>query len=98
MKNKYQRMSKTEKKDLIINFRKTDEGKAIFKRLTRLMVIGFFGIGYSLFCLIFEYFNDGLDIFEILLYIPLYFVSIFFVVMAYKLRVKNLNDFAIKKL
>ena len=40
MKNKYQRMSKKEKKKLIIEYKNTEKGKYMMQKLRNLIIIG----------------------------------------------------------
>ena len=98
MKIKYKRMSKNEKKELIKDYRATDKGKNMYIRLIRLTIIGIIGIIYSICYFSYEYLNNSLSLSDYLLTIPLFLASIFFILMAYKLRIKVLNNYAIKKL
>lgn len=98
MKIKYKRLSKEEKKKVIAEYKKTDAGKVMYTRLTRLFIIGILGIIYSIWYFVYDYSNYDLTISDLLIIIPLFLASFFFILMAYKLRIKNLNDYAIKKL
>lgn len=95
MKTKYERMNKDEKKKTLENYKKTDLGRGMMARLTRLVIIGILGILYSVFLFV-SSFKD-LKWTDYLVIVPLLLISIFFIVMAFRLKKKVLNQFAIKK-
>ena len=88
-------MTKEEKQKLVLDYKKTEAGKAMCNRLLRLNVIGAMGILYSVFLFINDY--SDLKWSDYLLIVPLFLISIFFIYMSYRLRKKVLNQFAIKK-
>lgn len=98
MKIKYKRLTKEEKKQVIAEYKKTDKGKVMYTRLTRLFIIGILGIIYAIWYFIYDYLNYDLTISDLLVIIPLFLISFFFIIMACKLRIKNLNNYVIKKL
>ena len=95
MKTKYERMSKEEKKKTLENYKKTYAGKAMMVRLTRLIIIGILGLLYSAFLFVYDF--KDLKWSDYLVIVPLVLISIFFIVMAIRLKKKVLNQFAIKK-
>lgn len=95
VKNKFERMSKMEKKDLILAYKNTQKGKAILQRLRRIFCIGIIGLLYSVYLFISK-FNDW-NFSDYMLMIPLLLCSFFFILMSFKLRKQNLNHFAISK-
>lgn len=95
MKTKYERMNKDEKRKTLENYKKTDSGRGMMARLTRLVIIGILGILYSVFLFV-SSFKD-LKWTDYLVIVPLLLISIFFIVMAFRLKKKVLNQFAIKK-
>lgn len=95
LKTKYERMSKEEKKKTLEDYRKTEVGKSMIVRLTRLIVIGILGILYSVFLFV-SNFKD-LKWTDYLVVVPLFLISIFFIVMSIRLKKKVLNQFAVKK-
>lgn len=96
MKNKYQRLTKEEKKQAIKEYQQTEKGHGMMKRLTRLMIIGIIGIIYAIGYFIMEYTNYSLTLADLFLIVPLFLASLFFIIMAYKLKIKNLNNFVLK--
>ena len=97
VKNKYQRMSKEEKKVLKSQYYQTNKGKEMKARLNRLVVIGSIGILFSIFLVISGYLSQKLDWATWLLAGILLFFSVFYIVSSCMLRGKVLNQFAIKK-
>ena len=96
MKNKYQRMSKEEKKDLQEKFYKTEKGKDMKKRLLRLRIIGFVGMLFDVFLVVSAYFSKELNCATWLMSIILMVCSVTYFVSSFVLKGKVLNDFAIK--
>ena len=95
LKTKYERMSKEEKKKVVLEYKKNEAGKAMCNRLFRLNVIGIIGMVYSVFLFFYDY--KDLKWSDYLLIGLLFSMSIFFIYMAYRLRKKVLNQFAIKR-
>lgn len=95
LKTKYERMTKEEKQKLVLDYKKTEAGKAMCNRLLRLNVIGAIGVLYSIFLFFSDY--GELKWYDYLLIVSLFLISIFFICMAYRLKKKVLNRFAIKK-
>ncbi len=92
MKNKYQRMTKDEKKKLINDYKKTEKGNYLLKKLRNLIVIGVLSYFYAIYLIItseniWNYISAGM----------LLLAGCIFIVASIKLRIKNLNKFAIKK-
>lgn len=95
MKNKYQRMSREEKKELISKFKTDQKRKVELDRLYRILFFGIvlilFGI-YSIFELVFITYN----VFNLIFMIVSLIAGLFFIIAHYKLKVKTLNTFSIK--
>ena len=98
MKNKYQRMSKEEKKALQEKFYKTEKGKDMKKRLLRLRIIGFIGMLFAVFLVVSSYFSKELNWATWLMSIILMACSVTYFVSSFVLKGKVLNDFAIKNI
>jgi len=96
MKNKYQRMSKQEKKELKETYYKTEEGKSMYNRLTRLLITGSMGILFSIYLIYTNYSKDGNNIWEYLVAAILLIASIIYIISSIKIKIKVLNKFAIK--
>ncbi len=96
MKNKYQRMPKTEKKALEQKFKKTEYGKNLLYRLNRLLIIGLIGIGFSILEFIVAIFNKK-DIFDFIAATLLLIISIIFITSSIKTKNKQLNNYALKQ-
>lgn len=92
MKIKYWRLTKDERKKARNNFYKTEFGKNISSRLTRLLVTGILGLLFSLYLLIFHE-----SIWDITSGSLLLVASIVFIISSIKLRIRNINDFITKK-
>lgn len=95
LKTKYDRMKTYEKKKLIELYKNTNTGKEMMKRLFRLNMIGAILILYAVFVFISDL--KALKWTNYLISIPLIFIGLFFIITAYRLRKKVLNNFAIKK-
>lgn len=96
MKTKYQRMTKNEKKEIQDKYYKTENGKAMKNRLTRLLITGTMGILFSLYLFYTNYTNDGNNIWEYILSSILLVASIIFIIGSFKIKYKVLNKEAIK--
>lgn len=96
MKNKYQRMSKTEKSETAKKYYNTDQGKAMNNRLTRLLITGIIGILFSAYLVYSNYTEDGNNIWQYIIAGILFIASIIFLIGRYKIKVKVLNKYAIK--
>lgn len=93
MKNKYQRMTKEEKKALIIEYKKDSFGSAMIKRLTRLLIIGILSYAYAIFLVV-----TAENIWHYISASGLLIAGCVFIIGSLKLKIKNLNTFAIKKI
>ena len=92
MKNKYERMTKAEKEKIKEKYSKTEKGQMMMKRLNRVCFIGIFGILLAIVLIVFanniwEYVNSSV----------LLVVSIFFLIKSHRLKIKVLNDEALKQ-
>ena len=92
MKNKYQRMSKEEKKNLIIEYKKTEKGKYLMEKLRNLLIIGILSYIYSFYLII-----TAENVWDYIAASSLLLAGCVFIVASLKLRIKKLNKFAIKK-
>lgn len=97
VKNKYQRMTKTEKKELQQQFYETTKGKEMKKRLLRLRLIGLVGIFFSIFLVISGYISKELNWATWAMSILLMLCSCVYFIGSFTIKGKMLNDFAIKK-
>lgn len=96
MKNKYQRMNKTEKKDIQDKYFNSSEGINMKNRLTRLNITGVMGILFSIYLIYSNITQDGNNIWQYIMAGILFISSIIFIIGSYKIRIKVLNKFAIK--
>lgn len=92
LKNKYQRMTKDQKHALLIEYKNTEKGKYMLSKLRNVFIIGIISYIYSIYLFItankiWEYISAGI----------LIIFGCIFIIASSKLRVKNLNQFAIKK-
>ena len=95
-KNKYQRMTKEEKKQCQKFYYNTEKGQAMRSRLNRLVIIGVVGLLFSIFLLISGYLSHELSWATILLAVILTIFSLVYIVSSITLRRKCLNNYAIK--
>ena len=98
MKNKYQRLSKAEKKHCRNLYFNTVKGKEMHIRLIRLNLIGTIGILFSFFIICNDEKNNSLNWTSWFIFGTLLFFSIVFLIASWKLRRKLYNDYAIKHL
>ena len=96
MKNKYQRMSKDEKKKLKQKFIQTEYGKNLLHRLNRLLIIGLIGIVFAIFEFVISFLNKD-DIFDFISAVLLLVISIIFIISSIKTKTKQLNNYALKQ-
>lgn len=94
IKTKYDKLTKDEKKKIIEKYKKTDAGLAMMNRLTRLLFTGIVGIVLAIGLFIYEY--KTIEMTDYLILVPLFFASILFIMMSFKLKRKVLNQFMIK--
>ncbi len=98
MKNKYQRLSKEEKKQARLDFKKSEENhNKLYERLTRVRAIGVFGILYSILSFLYDFYSQA----EIYIFIIDGFLLIFclvFIIKATELRNRQVNQFLIKQM
>ena len=92
MKNKYQRMTKEEKKQLIKEYKSTEKGAYLMSKLKNVLVCGILSYIYAVYLIItaeniWSYIGAG----------GLLIAGCVFIVGSIKLRGKNLNQYAIKK-
>ena len=95
MKNKYQRMDRSSKKALYKKFMKTDQGKENMNRLYRILVYGVAAIAYSIFRLV--YLINDFKVWNLILCILFIIFGLIFIISFFKLRIKELNNFALKQ-
>ncbi len=98
MKNKYQRMTKEEKKQCQLFYYRTEKGRDMRKRLIRLLIIGIAGLLFAAFMVISAYLIEALDWETWAMAGILVFFSIVFIVGSLHLRLKCLNQYAVTKM
>jgi len=98
MKNKYQRMTKEEKKKCREKFYATAKGKEMKPRFTRLIIIGVIGIIFSLFLIISGYISKEINWATWVLAGILMVFSIIYIIGSIVLQRKCFNNFAVKHL
>ena len=96
MKNKYQRMSKEEKKNLQQNFAKDANNKELLIRLKRVVVTGSLGTIIGVILLIMAIVQKN-NIFDYIYASVITVISVIFVIASFKIKGKVLNEYAIKK-
>lgn len=98
MKNKYQRMSREEKKQCREKYYATSKGKEMKMRFLRLNLIGTGGILFSVFLVVSGYLSQELNWATWGMAILLTLFSILYLVGSFILKGKCLNQFAVKNL
>ncbi len=96
MKNKYQRLSKDEKKECRKMYYNTIKGKEMKLRLTRLFIIGTLGILFAIYIIGNGILTHQIHWYDYFIAIPLFFASIIFLVSSFLIYRKVLNQFALK--
>lgn len=96
MKNKYQRLSKEEKKECQNMYYRTPKGKEMHLRLVRLNLIGIIGILFGIYIIGNGIINKKIAWYDYMLSVPLILASITFLIGAFLIRKKVLNQFALK--
>lgn len=96
MKNKYSRLSKEEKQECQKMYYQTEKGKEMHLRLIRLTFTGMLGILVGIFMLGNGIISEKIKWYDYLVSIPLILASIVFLVGAFQIKRKVLNQFALK--
>lgn len=96
MKNKYQRMNKSEKKLIKQKYYAKEEGKNMQNRLNRLVITGIMGLLFSAYLIYSNITNDGNNVWQYILSGILIIASLLFIIGSYKIRIKVLNQYAVK--
>ncbi|MCI8393977.1 MAG: hypothetical protein HFH86_00650 [Bacilli bacterium] len=96
MKNKYQRLTKEEKKECQKMYYSTPKGKEMHLRLIRLSWLGILGILFSVFLFGQIFLKNEHTIWNYFSAISLLIFSFIFLGGSYFIRIKVLNQFAIK--
>lgn len=96
MKNKYQRLSKEDRKECRSMYYSTTQGKSMHIRLFRLLIIGTIGILFSIFMIGNGLIQQNLHWYDYAMAIPLFLISIVFIVGSFLIKRKVLNQFALK--
>ena len=96
MKNKYQRMNKEEKKNTQKFYFRTDKGKEMKKRLVRLNIFGIGLVIFSIFFMLSDYINKSVTWATYFFSISCLVFGIVFLVGAYKVRGRVLNNYAVR--
>lgn len=91
MKNKYQRMSKDEKKILIQRYKKTEKGNYLLTKLRNVLFCGIILYGYAVYLVI-----AAKNIWAYIGAASLFVIACTFTISSIRLRIKYLNRFAIK--
>lgn len=96
LKNKYQRLSRDEKKKAREDFYQTNDGKALRYRFTRLLIVSILLILYGMFLIIETLVKHG-SIFGIVSGILLFVFAFVFLIGRHKLIVDRVNKYLLKK-
>jgi len=98
MKNKYQRMSKEEKKDCKQKYYQTSKGKEMKLRFTRLNIIGTIGIVFAIGMVLTGYISNEINWATWGMAIVLTIFSCIYIIGSFVLKRKCLNNFAVKNI
>lgn len=97
MKNKYERMTKEEKKNCKIRYYTTPKGKEMKIRFQRLNFIGIVGIFFSVFLVVSGSISKEINWATWAMATILFLFSCVYIIGSYILKKKCLNNFAIKE-
>lgn len=96
MKNRYQRMTREEKRNCQKQYYETSKGKEMHIRFARLILTGIIGILFSIYIIVNSYIEKNLDWLMWVISGVLLVSSIIFIVGSLQIKKKCLNEFAIK--
>ncbi len=96
MKNKYQRLSKNEKMECRNMYYATLKGKEMRLRLIRLNITGTLGLLIAIYMIVNGNYTKEIQWYDYCIAISLFLASFTFLIGAYIIRGKVLNQFAIK--
>ena len=91
MKNKYQRMSKEEKKALIKRYKQTEKGKYILAKLRNVLIYGIALYAFAVYLII-----DAKNIWSYIGAGCLVVIGGIFIVVSIRMRFKNLSMYAVR--
>ena len=98
MKNKYQRMSKEEKKQCQKFYYNTEKGHEMKMRFLRLKIIGVVGIAFSIFLVVSGYLSNEINWATWVMAGTLFLFSTVCIICSVVIKGKCLNQYAIKKM
>lgn len=96
MKNKYQRLSKEERKECRTMYYSTPKGKEMHLRLIRLIIIGVIGILFGIYMIGNGIITNKVAWYDYAIAIPLLLASVTFLIGAFVIRQRVFNQFALK--
>ena len=97
MKNKYERLSRQERKEARLRFRDSgDFGANLYKRLTRLKVVSIIGIVYSIIAFIWDFYREAL-VWDYVLDAILLVFCVWFLYKSFDLMSSRVNAFLIEE-
>ena len=94
MKNRYQRMTKEERKKLRKDYK--DSHAELKKRLDRVVIISIIGILYGIAMFIFDYYRNAVDIWSWIIDSVLVIVCVLLFVQSRRMLAREYNRFAIQ--
>ena len=97
LKNKYQRMSREEKKELKVNYYQTNEGKYTKQKLLNSKLYSLLLGAWSLYNIIMMIIKKDYTFVNIVLIVFSASFAILFIVLIHKVESNKLNDFAIEE-
>lgn len=98
MKNKYQRMSKEEKKQCQTFYYNTEKGHEMKMRFLRLKIIGGVGVAFSIFLVVSGYISNEINWATWVMAGILFLFSWVFIIGSEVIKGKCLNQYAVKKM
>ena len=96
MKNKYQRLSKEDKRECCNMYYSTSKGREMRIRLTRLIIIGLIGILFGIYMIGNGILTHQIHWYDYLVAIPLLLASVTFLIGSFLIGKKVLNQFVLK--
>ena len=96
MKNKYQRMSKEEKKEIKESYKKSKKGQNMMIRLNRLIITGIVGLIVFGIYLYLNLTGENTTVWDYIVTTSLLLASLVFIIGSFILRGKEYNKHAIK--
>lgn len=97
MTNYYKALSKKEKENINLLYKQEYKKSDLQNRLFRLFLYSLIGYGFSIFLIVYSFITKNDIIANLLIAIPLFVISTFFLLGRYYIKLKILNKIVLKE-